>query len=86
MAERASSHKDYFVITTNVDCQFYKAGFAPERIYAMQGDYGLFQCARPCSDELYNNEEWVTQALAHRPDPFTFVTKTYLVVRIAELT
>lgn len=64
------ANKDYFVITTNVDCQFYKAGFAPERIYAMQGDYGLFQCARPCSDELYNNEEWVTQALTHRPDPF----------------
>ena len=31
--------RDYFVITTNADGQFEKAGFAPERIFATQGDY-----------------------------------------------
>lgn len=35
--------KDCFVITTNVDAQFYKAGFDPDRIFAVQGDYGKLQ-------------------------------------------
>lgn len=51
--------KDYFVLTTNVDAQFYKAGFAAERIFAVQGDYGKFQCAKACHDKLYDNEEAV---------------------------
>lgn len=38
-------NKNYFVITTNVDHQFYKAGFQTEKIFAVQGDYGKFQCA-----------------------------------------
>lgn len=36
--------KEYFVLTTNVDHQFYKAGFAFDRIFATQGDYGKIQC------------------------------------------
>jgi len=40
--------KDYFVITTNVDHQFQKAGFDKQRLFYTQGDYGLFQCAKPC--------------------------------------
>lgn len=35
---------DYFVITTNADQQFFKAGFDPERIFATQGDYAHIQC------------------------------------------
>ena len=37
--------KDYFVITTNVDHCFQKAGFDKERLFYTQGDYGLFQCS-----------------------------------------
>lgn len=48
--------KDYFICTTNVDRQLGKAGFPNERIFAPQGDYGLFQCDRPCSDEVYQND------------------------------
>lgn len=51
--------KNYFVITTNVDHQFYLAGFEPERIFATQGDYGMFQCARACHKKLYDNESQV---------------------------
>lgn len=51
--------KNYFVITTNVDHCFQKAGFAKERLYYTQGDYGLFQCSRPCHEETYDNEEAV---------------------------
>nr|WP_320133981.1 Sir2 silent information regulator family NAD-dependent deacetylase [uncultured Holophaga sp.] len=48
--------KVFMVITTNVDHQFQKAGFPPDRIFAVQGDYGLFQCARACHTTLYDNE------------------------------
>jgi len=55
----------HFVITTNVDGQFVKAGFDPAQLYTPQGDYGLFQCATPCSDALYDNREMVQRMLAH---------------------
>ena len=48
--------KDYFVITTNVDHCFQKAGFDKKRLFYTQGDYGLFQCSVPCHDATYENE------------------------------
>ncbi len=51
--------KDYFVITTNVDHCFQKAGFDKKRLFYTQGDYGLFQCGVPCHDKTYENEETV---------------------------
>lgn len=51
--------KDYFVLTTNVDHCFQKAGFAKERLFYTQGDYGLFQCQTPCSPYTYENEALV---------------------------
>jgi NAD-dependent SIR2 family protein deacetylase len=51
--------KDYFVLTTNVDHCFQKAGFDKKRLFYTQGDYGLFQCSEPCSQETYNNEAMV---------------------------
>ena len=57
--------KDYFVITTNVDHCFQKAGFDKKRLFYTQGDYGLFQCSEPCCQETFENEalirEMVTQ-------------------------
>ena len=55
--------KDYFVITTNVDHQFQKAGFDKHRLFYTQGDYGLFQCSEPCCQETYDNEECVKDML-----------------------
>ena len=51
--------KDYFVITTNVDHQFQKAGFDKHRLFYTQGDYGLWQCSEPCHQKTYDNEETV---------------------------
>lgn len=51
--------KDYFVITTNVDHQFQKAGFDKQRLFYTQGDYGLFQCSVPCHNDTYDNKEIV---------------------------
>ena len=53
--------KDYFVLTTNVDHCFQKAGFDKHRMFYTQGDYGLFQCSKPCHEETYDNEELVKQ-------------------------
>lgn len=55
--------KDYFVITTNVDHQFQKAGFDKERLFYTQGDYGLWQCSKPCHKRTYDNKERVVKML-----------------------
>ena len=51
--------KDYFVLTTNVDHCFQKVGFDKQRLFYTQGDYGLWQCSRPCHQKTYDNEEQV---------------------------
>ena len=51
--------KDYFVLTTNVDHQFQKAGFDKQRLFYTQGDYGLWQCGKPCHQKTYDNKETV---------------------------
>ena len=56
-------NKDYFVITTNVDHQFQRAGFDKKRLFYTQGDYGLFQSVNPAIRKTYDNEEWVMKAM-----------------------
>ena len=46
--------REHFVLTTNVDHQFWKAGFKDEDIFATQGDYGLIQCAKACHPKTYD--------------------------------
>ena len=55
--------KDYFVITTNVDHCFQKAGFDKKRLFYTQGDYGLFQCSVPCGIDTYDNEETIRRMM-----------------------
>ena len=55
--------KDYFVITTNVDHCFQKAGFDKKRLFYTQGDYGLFQCSEPCCQETFDNEAVIRQMM-----------------------
>ncbi|MDO4340290.1 MAG: Sir2 silent information regulator family NAD-dependent deacetylase [Eubacteriales bacterium] len=60
--------KDYFVLTTNVDHCFQKAGFDKKRLFYTQGDYGLWQCSEPCHEKTYDNEEPVLQMLKEQRD------------------
>lgn len=60
--------KDHFVLTTNVDHQFQKAGFDKQRLFYTQGDYGLFQCSEPCHNETYDNEEIIRRMIAEQKD------------------
>lgn len=57
-------NRDYFVLTTNVDHQFQKAGFDKHRLFYTQGDYGLWQCSVPCHNETYDNEAAVRKMVA----------------------
>ncbi len=60
--------KEYFVITTNVDHCFQKAGFPKDRLFYTQGDYGLFQCSGPCCPKTYDNEEVVRAMVEQQKD------------------
>ena len=60
--------KDYFVITTNVDHQFQLAGFDKSRLFYTQGDYGLWQCSKPCNQATYDNEDTVQKMVAEQKD------------------
>lgn len=60
--------KDYFVLTTNVDHQFQRAGFDKKRLFYTQGDYGLFQCSTPCYMETFDNETAVREMVKRQKD------------------
>ena len=60
--------KDYFVVTTNVDHCFQKAGIDKKRLFYTQGDYGLFQCSTPCHRRTYDNEEVILKMVAEQKD------------------
>ena len=60
--------KDYFVITTNVDHCFQKAGFDKKRLFYTQGDYGLFQCSEPCCQETFDNEDVIREMAERQKD------------------
>ena len=60
--------KDYFVLTTNVDHQFQRAGFDKKRLFYTQGDYGLWQCSRACHNKTYDNEDTVRQMIDQQQD------------------
>ena len=60
--------KDYFVVTTNVDHCFQKAGFDKRRLFYTQGDYGLFQCSEPCCQETFDNESVIREMVKRQED------------------
>lgn len=62
------ANKDYFVITTNVDHCFQKAGFDKKRLFYTQGDYGLFQCSEPCCQETFDNKDSIIEMFKQQKD------------------
>ena len=60
--------RDYFVLTTNVDHCFQRAGFDKQRLFYTQGDYGLFQCNRPCCQETWDNEDVIRAMVDQQSD------------------
>lgn len=60
--------KDYFVLTTNVDHCFQKAGFDKQRLFYSQGDYGLFQCSKACQPITYDNEKEILNMVSKQKE------------------
>ena len=61
-------NKEYFVLSTNVDGQFYNSGFDKEKVFEVQGDYEYLQCENACNNKLYNNEKLVERWLRNTKD------------------
>ncbi|MFI3206211.1 MAG: Sir2 family NAD-dependent protein deacetylase [Clostridia bacterium] len=61
-------NKEYFVITTNADHLFIKTGFEKNRVFYTQGNYGLFQCSKPCHKKNYDNKEQVFAMVEQQKD------------------
>jgi len=51
--------QDWFVVTSNVDGQFQKAGFAGENILEVHGSIHHLQCTRPCTRAIWENDETI---------------------------
>ncbi|MDO5135034.1 MAG: Sir2 silent information regulator family NAD-dependent deacetylase [Eubacteriales bacterium] len=62
------SDRDYFVLTTNIDHTFIRAGFPKDRLCYTQGDFGLFQCSKPCHEATYDNYEILKQMIQQEKD------------------
>ncbi|MGW2237365.1 NAD-dependent protein deacetylase of SIR2 family [Streptomyces sp. NPDC001759] len=56
--------KDHWVMTSNVDGLFARNGFAPERVFTPQGDYGRYQCAAPCTPTTFDSRPLIARLLA----------------------
>lgn len=73
--------KSHFVLTTNVDHQFWKAGFSDENIFATQGDYGKIQCKKGCHPKTYDALDMLTQMYQAEED---CLVPSYMVPRCPE--
>jgi NAD-dependent SIR2 family protein deacetylase len=65
---RIIKDKNHVILTTNTDGQFFKSGFDTDKICFPQGDLSYFQCSKPCTDELYPNEQTVKKTLSRVGD------------------
>jgi NAD-dependent SIR2 family protein deacetylase len=53
--------KNYHIITTNADNAFYAAAFDMEKVFRIQGEYGLWQCSNHCHQQTYQDEDLIRQ-------------------------
>ena len=60
--------KEYFVLTTNVDGQFLKAGFDSNKVFEVQGSLTKIQCSRACHNKLYDDTEMIKEMLEKNED------------------
>ena len=75
---KIAKDKNYFILSTNVDGQFYNSGFDENKIFEVQGDYGYLQCENACHNKLYDNKELVHKWIENTKDckiPYELVMK-----------
>ncbi|MER5193957.1 NAD-dependent protein deacetylase of SIR2 family [Streptomyces sp. NPDC002755] len=56
--------RDHWVMTSNVDALFVRNGFAADRVFTPQGDYGRLQCTVPCTRETWSSKPFLDTVLA----------------------
>lgn len=61
-------NKNYHVITTNADNAFYAAEFDMDKVFRIQGEYGLLQCADRCHQKTYQDEELMRKMAKEQSD------------------
>ncbi len=57
--------KPYFVVTSNTDDHFARAGFERQNILELEGNMKDMQCANGCHDKVYSNRETVLTMRKH---------------------
>lgn len=62
------ANKNYHVITTNADNAFYAAEFDMEKVFRIQGEYGLWQCSNYCHQQTYHDESLIRQMARQQSD------------------
>ncbi len=68
--------KNCHIITTNADNAFYAAEYDMDKVFRIQGEYGLWNCSKHCHQETYQNEALIRQMAAeqsNRKIPAAFV-------------
>lgn len=58
------SDKPYHIITTNADNAFYATGFDMNKVFRIQGEYGLLQCSDHCHQKTYSDENLMREMVA----------------------
>ncbi|WP_020007661.1 SIR2 family NAD-dependent protein deacylase [Salinicoccus albus] len=62
------SDKNYHIITTNADNAFYAADFDMNKVFRIQGEYGLWQCSEYCHQQTYQDESLIRQMAMEQSD------------------
>ncbi len=55
----AEFRQDSFVVTSNVDGHFQKAGYREDQVLEVHGSIHHLQCLSPCSNDIWDNEETI---------------------------
>ena len=61
-------NKNHHIITTNADNAFYAAEFDMEKVFRIQGEYGLWQCTDYCHQQTYHDENLIRQMAREQSD------------------
>lgn len=60
--------KPYHIITTNADNAFAAANYDMDKVFHIQGEYGLWQCSRFCHQQTYRDDTLIRQMVAEQKD------------------
>ncbi len=60
--------KKYHIITTNADNAFLVANYDMDKVFHIQGEYGLWQCSKYCHQQTYKDDELIRKMIIEQKD------------------